>query len=70
MKQLHEYKCQIENYLGHGMLSYSIRDAVIIAESKTAACKMASEAVNFYKCCKIKSTSDAAPDAERGIKWL
>lgn len=70
MKKLNVYRCEIQRFLGEGMLSYGYYYADIIAESGAEARRIAVQNSECFKCCKIESSQPADENAEKGIKWL
>ena len=64
------FKCEIQSFTREGGLSYQIGYAVIIAESKAEAKRIASENVKLFKRCKIEQVTEAAADAAKDIRWM
>lgn len=69
-KELHRYKCEVQEHLSEGSLSYVIRYAAITAESKAEAKRIAAQNVKHFKLCKVEQVTEAQPDAAKGIEWL
>ena len=70
MKSLLTYKVEIHDAFWEGSLSYVIRYAEIIAETKAEAMRLAAQSCKHFKRCKIEQSALAAPDAVKGVQWI
>lgn len=64
------YKCEVQEYFSAGSLSYHLRYAIITADSRAEAKRIAAANVKYYKLCKIEREVELKPDAQKGIEWL
>ena len=64
------YKCEVQEYFWEGALSYHLRYAIITADSKAEAKRIAAANVKHFKLCKIECEVELKPDAQKGIEWL